>query len=204
MKKISVLILLLFAASIVASAQIDTVTAKRVDQLSTKVSDLKKSIDTILTKIEQPVKPSPPYSLDTAEKLYVFLPIVLFLILFFIMLRRLRLSGFNFAKAMEGDTPIAIDKINPAATPGNTQPSTISVSQVDVNGDPVMPKSSSRLLAFFSGMAALTVALCLVSYYVYFGIRGTNAPSMDGLLEAVLGLGIGIVPYAMNKITQSK
>lgn len=83
-------------------------------------------------------------------------------------------------------------------------PSTVTVSQTDAQNNPVLPKSSSRFIALFTGMVAIIMSLCLLSYYVYFAIRGTNAPSFDKIFDAVLALGIGVIPYAVNKFTQSK
>lgn len=94
-----------------------------------------------------------------------------------------------------GENPItATQPAAPAAVPStNTQPPFV--------GKTIQPQSASRLLAFISGIITLALSSCLSSFWLfrYFGYG--EGPDLNGLTYVLLSLGLGIVPYAVNKIT---
>lgn len=69
-----------------------------------------------------------------------------------------------------------------------------------INNNKEEIESSSRLLAFLSGVVALilSVTLILVSLYVY--LETGLVPDFSHLVNVVLALGIGVVPYTVNRI----
>ncbi|PZF74460.1 hypothetical protein [Taibaiella soli] len=60
--------------------------------------------------------------------------------------------------------------------------------------------SSSRLIAFFSSVITLTLATCLSCFFIYYYISFGKAPDLSGLSAVLIALGLGVVPYASNKI----
>ncbi len=84
-------------------------------------------------------------------------------------------------------------------------PPTIEVSMKDKkNGNqPISRPSASRLLAFFSGMLLLFVALISTCFYVYFYLVTGNAPDLTKLTGVLIALGIGLAPYAVNKVANA-
>lgn len=58
--------------------------------------------------------------------------------------------------------------------------------------------STSRLLAFLTGISAILIALCLVTYSAYAVVAQCSNVNFDALWKILLGLGIGVIPYGMN------
>lgn len=63
--------------------------------------------------------------------------------------------------------------------------------------------SSSRLIAFFSSIITLTLATCLSCFFIYYYISFGKAPDLSGLSAVLIALGLGVVPYASNKIASA-
>ena len=63
--------------------------------------------------------------------------------------------------------------------------------------------SVSRLIVFLSGYASVAISTCLASFIIYRGLAepAKELPNLNGLLMVLLSLGIGIIPYAVNRIT---
>ncbi|MCY1719136.1 hypothetical protein OU798_02200 [Prolixibacteraceae bacterium Z1-6] len=67
----------------------------------------------------------------------------------------------------------------------------------------VPKRSSSRLIMLMSGITAIIIAACLVSYYIYmdvYSVKSVSGLNLNELANIILALGIGIIPYAVNKI----
>lgn len=73
------------------------------------------------------------------------------------------------------------------------------------DNSPPLVTSVSRLIVFVSGYAGISISTALASFMIYKGIAepGDNLPDLNGLLLLMLSLGIGVVPYAVNRITAS-
>lgn len=70
---------------------------------------------------------------------------------------------------------------------------------------PAQPGSSSRLVMFLSGVTAIIVSVTTLSYYYYMTIRyPSEQPDLSKILYFMLSLGIGVIPYAVNKFTEWK
>jgi hypothetical protein len=92
-------------------------------------------------------------------------------------------------------------KNNLKNNPGGAAPFTGDVPTQPIT--PVEPpRSTSRLVVLLSGMVAVVISICMFSYTLYswehLGI--THTPDWNALTVILLSLGIGIVPYAVNKI----
>ncbi len=68
--------------------------------------------------------------------------------------------------------------------------------------------SLSRLIIFMAGHAAVAIGSSLASFIIYFKLvvnTGDEAiPNLNGLVGVLLALGIGVVPYAINRLSSTK
>ena len=197
----AILLTLVFVWGIISCMNAQDSLPARVTGLEQSMKNLQGSVDKINTTLTAPAVNKPAAKndgrhLSTSQKVFVVMPVILFLILFFTLLVWLNRGGFSLASALQGDVPIKVEQPNTAITdaaraatlavtpaamavagaanvplqinmPSN-MPSTVTVSQTDQNNNPVLPQSSSRFIALFTGFAAIIIAICLVSYYVYF------------------------------------
>ena len=73
---------------------------------------------------------------------------------------------------------------------------------IDIS-DGVYPKSSSRYIALITSTVTWTIGLCLTSYFIYAHIKTGKASELNKLTDIVLTLGIGVVPYVFNKVSEA-
>lgn len=69
---------------------------------------------------------------------------------------------------------------------------------------PIEPRphaSISRYIAFISSMLTLVVALCMSCFFIYHYIRTGCPPDLGAVTTILLALGLGLLPYAFNKIS---
>jgi len=68
------------------------------------------------------------------------------------------------------------------------------------NNDPNPPQSTSRVVAFLTGLTALTIGTCLTTFFIYEYFIDPNKPAdMSNLTTVIWGLGTGVLPYGFNK-----
>ena len=60
--------------------------------------------------------------------------------------------------------------------------------------------SASRLIAFISGISALVFSYGLFTFYTVIYIKTGCFPEVEKLTNALIALGIGVVPYSINKV----
>ncbi len=60
--------------------------------------------------------------------------------------------------------------------------------------------SISRLIAFISGISALIFSYGLFTFYTLVYIKTGCYPEIEKLTNALIALGIGVVPYSINKV----
>jgi hypothetical protein len=136
------------------------------------------------------------------QKVLVLLPVGLALLFFLVVYRVLKRAGYKLADALsENDTVITTvaapaNAQNPLAQAANDTPQTQSTQTAPGN------RSASRLVLFLSGITAIIIAVCITTYYLYYYLYCGQAPDLDGLISIILTLGIGVIPYAVNKATQ--
>jgi hypothetical protein len=125
--------------------------------------------------------------------LYVLLPILLFIFFGLYFIRWLRKDGYKIADALSNDlNSDQLDKLQATAN-----------STAGFVANPILNRSSSRLIAFLSSLSAVILAICLFSYYMYFSIKGLTPPDFEKLWTILAAIGIGVVPYASKVISQS-
>lgn len=65
--------------------------------------------------------------------------------------------------------------------------------------------STSRFIAFLTGLAAIFIGTTMTMYYGYLVVAECpHNPSVDGLWKILLGLGIGVVPYGINVFNKNE
>jgi len=121
----------------------------------------------------------------------IFLPLVLYGFILFYVLAQLQRSKFSLADALSENFTITVSVPNPVTAAG---------AAPTIPSD-VQPRSISRLIAFLSGLAALSIGVCATSYYFYIYLKTGTSPNLDNLFNILLGLGIGVVPYAFNRVS---
>jgi hypothetical protein len=222
------LLILLFTAFHAFAGNGDTVLLNKAqfDSINKKVvhidSNVKKLADSASAKAKQSdtkcttCRDTPPKDLDW---LLIFLPAIIFLALF-IFLFSTGLKDFNLKEAMsESEYPKVIIE-NSEYTPANLAalkdvanleeilPPTIEISdrpQVAPGAPPASPPpphaSISRYIAFITSMLSLVVALCISCFFIYSYIRTGCAPDISGISTILIALGMGVLPYAFNKVS---
>lgn len=61
--------------------------------------------------------------------------------------------------------------------------------------------SISRYIALISSLLIIIIAVCMSCFFIYHYIRTGCPPELGALTTVILALGIGIVPYAANKVS---
>ncbi len=194
------LFIIIFKVSYAGPGQPDTVNYKpSIDslrdnqrKLSVKSDSIKSNIDTIKLMLSNFGKREENFF----GKLIVFLPLILFIIFCFYVILKLSIQGYKLRDALSADDAEVISKPNPDfGKVANVSPNVYSLEY---------PNSASRLLVFLSGGAALIISICLVTYFIYFTLKNPDKSlDMNGLLIVLLSLGIGIIPYSVNKVSSA-
>ncbi len=71
-------------------------------------------------------------------------------------------------------------------------------------GTPTPPQSTSRAIAFLTGLVALTIGVCLSTFYMYCYFKDPAKPAdLSNLTTVIYGLGIGVLPYGFNKASSA-
>jgi hypothetical protein len=184
----------------------DTALRKRVDEIAKTLSTIKKQTDSAAkANAKEAAKPAirPPYAvkikqdrhLTFQEKLLVTSPLTISVLFMLYFIARLKKEDYKLSDALAGD-PVETHVLNPRYDPLNI-PITLAPPTIDITQ---FPKSSSRLIAFFSGVAAIIIAVTCVSYFFYVNYSTGDIPDFDKMFTVILSLGIGITPYAFNKV----
>lgn len=116
--------------------------------------------------------------LSIQQKLLVLSPVVLFLFYSLLAIAVLAKERFSLSSVLSERPDVAG---NAGTTPG----------------------SASRVIAFFSGMAAVVIGVCSTVYYFYMYFRTDREPPFKDLYSVLLALGIGVIPYAVNKVSEA-
>ncbi len=167
---------------------------KEVTENAKKLSEVKVKMDTLQSKVTQLPKPCKECLTELKWLwLYVLLPVILFIFFGLYFIRWLKRDGYKLADALSGD--LTTEQLNTLQTAVNNNPV--------FTANPVLNRSSSRLIAFLSSLSAVIMAICLFSYYMYFVIKGLNPPEFEKLWTILAAIGIGVVPYASKVISQN-
>lgn len=233
MKKIFLAIgMIMLVNFVVAQASLDTVLKradtilknaaivnKKVDSLAVNANRIKDSINKL---IGLPASPADCQKCNMdgivkgfPEWVLVFLPAVIFIVLFIIILAK-GLNKFDLQGALaENDyTNITVPNkeytaanlstlgaISPSPDIASILPPTIEVSNTVAGSASNFRPSISRYIAFVTSILTLIVALCMSCFFIYHYIRTGCAPDLSALSIILIALGLGVAPYAFNKVS---
>jgi hypothetical protein len=209
MKKILALCLILFGMNgKLTRLQANDTLTKRFDSLVKADSTNFKQLNIHITALDSAVKKKPAVapiaSCASCEPgligyLLILLPATLFLLLTFYFLSWLKREKFKLSDALSNDTPNAQPTITAKIT--NDPNDAAKVLSTETKSEPNYSRSASRLIAFLTALAAIIIALCMITLYAYGYItKNGDIPKMDELWKIIAGLGIGVVPYASKVI----
>jgi uncharacterized membrane protein YeiB len=190
MRKIILVLILLFV-------WINVNIAADRDSSVTQQVELKISLDTKKDSakvINEVCKTCNPEKVKKEEWILVLLPIILFLLFFYYFMGWLKRDKFKIADALTSCELITL----------TAQTKDLADNVVGSTSSEIMPKSSSRLIAFITALSAIVIALCLTSYYIFITLADCPNPDLDGLWKIIAALGIGIIPYGANMWKESK
>ncbi len=133
--------------------------------------------------------------LSLAKKGLVLMPVILFLFFFLIFLFWLRKENYKLSDALSSKSPEVLktthsrpDPVDPAKT------------ITEIKEDIYYPRSTSKLIAFFTGLAGIVVVICGLSFHIYIMLSGigngcNSHHHCGGLIAIVLVLFAGMLPY---------
>ena len=166
----------------------DTILKKRTAEVDS-LSKIKSVVCTDCTKA----------TLKPAQNFLVFTPLVLLLIVATIFILWISNSGFTLKDALSVAPTAAQFEEAAKARVAAAQAANAAGVAPPVVPDPQPQGSVSRLLAFITGVVAIIIAVCLVSYNAYAMFAGCGGDKQfDGLWKVLAGLGIGVIPYGIN------
>lgn len=144
---------------------------------------------------------------EGTDWLLVFSPVILFIII--LLFINPKLKGFDLKEALQDDVQSKTTQLNPQYTSANLMAlaanpamTTLLTPTIEISTG-VYPKSSSRYIALITSILTWTIALCLACYFMYGYILTGVPPELNKLTDMVLTLGIGVVPYAFNKLSEA-
>ncbi|QNA46046.1 hypothetical protein [Lacibacter sediminis] len=190
-----------------------------IQEIKKTTDVLKKNIDTVGKAVAQLDKKFSTTVTDCAnceigfmQWVLIFSPVLIFMIV--LLAIRKKMKDFDLKEALsETELPKKIipnpeytaEKIkslaeNPIAAGLLT---TLLPATLEVTASDEPTKSSSRYIAFITSSLTWVLALCLTCFFIYQYIKSNEAPTLTGLSSVLLALGIGVVPYAFNKVSKA-
>lgn len=145
-------------------------------------------------------------NLDLGEWLLVFVPLIIFLLIFFTIGRQ---KDFAFKDALTENeqtkqtignseyTANNLKEVKDSPNPSVLLPPTVEIT----SGSATYRPSISRYIAFITSMLTLIVALAMSSFFIYHYISIGCPPDLSALSIILIALGIGVAPYAFNKVS---
>jgi hypothetical protein len=192
-----------------------------------KTSIMKKSILTISLLLvslgllaenapaEKPIPICKSCTLDGFDQMIASSPLIIFLLIVVVIFWKLNKEGYKIGDALKENTTIEISEDNPsiAEPPRPTASNGLTTTPdapAPTNNQPpfvpktIQPKSTSRLIAFISGLISVGLACSISSFWIYRHLSGVQTVDLSHLTNVLLALGIGVVPYAVNKLSTGK
>ncbi len=155
-----------------------------------------------------------PRTISSLEQFLAYLPVILFAFILIILFWKLNKESYKIGDALKENTTIEVSEDNPALA---EKPKPASTGENDTTPKPaqlatpppfvpktIQPKSTSRLIAFISGLVSVGIAASLCSFLMYNYFNGDKNVDLSQLTNVLLSLGIGVIPYAVNKISTAK
>jgi len=177
-----------------------------LQNLSRKVDAVKIIADTLSRRMKGNCMNSTDRVLNFGEWVLVFSPLVLFIASAIIIVGGS--GGLKLKDALTENELPKIIKDNPLYVQDNVNGGlvspTIEITDVDC---PYRP-STSRLVAFITGILAVIIALNITCFFIYHYLKTGCSPDISELSTVILALGLGMVPYvssrAVSAVTKNK
>ncbi|MDB5017443.1 MAG: hypothetical protein JWQ84_2275 [Mucilaginibacter sp.] len=129
--------------------------------------------------------------ISTAQTWISFLPVIFFLLILMITTFKLKNDHIKLSDLLTEKDPVI-----PAAVGA---PAVAPVPGVPVATSP-SSQSVSRFIAFLTGLVALSIGICITTFYMYSYFSNPTAKiDFSNLTNVIWGLGIGVLPYGFNK-----
>ncbi len=135
--------------------------------------------------------------LDGQQQFFIISPILFFLIILLFVFIKLNAEGYKLGDALSENTPVVIDIVNPKYRDADDK---IVDGQDPFIKRTILPGSTSRIAVLISGLAAVAIGVCSTSYFFYIYLKTNQAPDLDKLYNVLLAMGIGVIPYSVNKV----
>lgn len=185
-----------------------TISKAKVAEMENTIQNLKTSISTLASVSDETIiGSSEPIELGFLQWLIVWMPVLLFLFLFLFFLIRLRSEGFLIANALSSCVPVEVANVAPDVNGIIMISAPATPSNPPAPRDMMLLRSSSRLIAFMSGLTAIVISITLMTFYFYDVLSGTNTSQtlyLDSVWKIIVGLGIGVLPYGFNMIKEAQ
>jgi flagellar biogenesis protein FliO len=199
--RISTFLLIFLFLSCFMSFPVQKLSAQTADSTAVNQELSPEQIKDYLNKANELIKQAtaakqgqPLKELNALQQFLVLLPLLLFCLFVWWLLVKLKREGFRLSDALSGDNPVKVEIPNPSKDPDvvNAQPF-ITITQ--------FPKSTSRLVAFMSGIISIVLAVCLICFFIFSFLRTGTVPDLSQLMNVFLPLGIGSIPYAVKQFS---
>jgi uncharacterized membrane protein YeiB len=195
MKKIILFFFILFSVSSISIAADKDTTKPQQVEVKISVDNSWDTSKTNATKANSVVcETCNPDKVKKEEWILVLLPTILFLLLFYYFMGWLKKDKFKIADALSSCEPLTLTQLTKDAAG-------ITTGTTDTQ---VMPRSSSRLIAFLTALTAMILGLSLTTYYIFITLADCPNRNLDDLWKIIASLGIGIIPYGANMWKESK
>lgn len=179
----------------------------------------------LLTNAIPPVgKAITPPSLSWVDYTITLFPVFIFLLVFFKTFKLLKAGNVDIKDVLlDKDTQVSLKKeetkqveafysANAAllAQGGNAQnlavlnAATPPAQNAQSSVSPNEQQSVSRLLALISGLVSVGLSCILTTLYIWNFVNNKTYIDLTSIVNVLLILGIGVVPYAFNKVTAIK
>lgn len=159
-----------------------------------------------------------PEKLNNAMTIISFAPLFLYLLILITIFWKLQRENYKIGDSLKENQTVDISIDNPAYKPPTQQQAVVQDGAAVVPpvvpavvpaanpttpfvGKTVQPQSMSRLLAFISGVITLGLASCFSSFWLYRYFECDKSTDLTDITYVLLTLGLGLVPYAVNKIS---
>lgn len=197
--------------------------AKSDKDINARIDDIVKKLNTNITCVARDDK----YHLSCGEWALVWLPVAIFMVVVLVLLLT-GLAKFDLNEALKENELTKITVLNPhyrglPVNAGQTDiPTTIEVTanvtfahsalasppvpegnaRYEINDEAKRYRPSiSRFIAFISSFLIIITAVCMGSFFIYHYIKTGCPPSLGSFTTVLIALGIGIVPYAANRVS---
>jgi hypothetical protein len=221
MKKLVILFMLSTTlVCVLAQTKLDTIVAQhgqKIEAIQKSVTGMQLNVDSIKTDIKTQKENAAKVNKDCStcnisfiEWVLIFSPIWIFVITLFILRKKLKdfslkeaLTETELPKKTVSNPEYTSDKLNELAKNATIAGvlSTLIPPTIEVTASMEYPKSSSRYIALITSALTWIIVLCLSCFFIYQYMKTNKAPELSGLSSVMLALGIGVVPYAFNKIS---